>query len=82
MYYTILEKSKDNTSSIWKLFRQLEAGKKSKSQENTLGIDVNNEFVSSHVKIANAFNKDSANVASKLKLPIHVSNFEYNKKVC
>ena len=37
-------------------------------------------FVSSDVEIANAFNKYVANVASKLKEPIHDSNFEYIKK--
>ena len=73
----------DNPSSIRKLFRELGAGKKSKSQENILGINVDNEFVSSDVEIAYAFNKYFANVASKLKdihTKIHDSNFEYIKK--
>ena len=82
MYKTKLEEGKDNPSSIWKLFRELGAGKKSKSKENIIGINVDNEFVSSDVEIANAFNKYFANVASKLKEPIHDSNFEYIKKVC
>ena len=80
MYKTKLEEGKDNPSSIWKLFRELGAGKKSKSKENILSINVDNEFVSSDVEIANAFNKYFANVASKLKEPIHDSNFEYIKK--
>ena len=80
MYKTKLEEGKDNPGSIWKLFRELGAGKKSKSKENILGINVDNEFVSSDVEIANAFNKYFANVASKLKEPIHDSNFEYIKK--
>ena len=42
MYKTKLEEGKDNPSSIWKLFRELGAGKKSKSQENILGIYVDN----------------------------------------
>ena len=54
--------------------------KKSKSKENILGINFDNEFVSSDVEIANAFNNYFANVASKLKEPIHDSNFEYIKK--
>ena len=33
MYKTTLEEGKDNKSSIWKLFRELGAGKKSKSEE-------------------------------------------------
>ena len=45
-----------------------------------LGINVDNEFVSNDVEIANAFNKCFANMASKLKEPIHNSNFEYIKK--
>ena len=80
MYKTKLEEGKDNPSSIWKLFRELGAGKKSKSKENILGINVDNEFVSSDVEIANAFNNYFANVASKLKEPIHDSKFEYIKK--
>ena len=79
MYNTKLEEGKDNPSSIWKLFRELGAGKKSKSQEHILGINVDNEFVSSDVEIANAFNKYFPK-ASKLKEPIHASNFEYIKK--
>ena len=80
MYKTKLEKGKGNPSSIWKLFRELRAGKKSKSQENILGINVDNECVSSDVEIANAFKKYFANVASKLKEPIHDSKFEYIKE--
>ena len=80
MYKTKLEEGTDNPSSIWKLFRKLGAGKKSKSKENILGINVDNEFVSSDVEIADTFNKYVANVASKLKEPIHDSNFEYIKK--
>ena len=45
-----------------------------------LGINVDNEFVSNDVEIANTFNKYFANMASKLKEPIHNSNFEYIKK--
>ena len=81
LYKTRLEEGKDNPSSIWKLFRELGAGKKSKSQENILGINVDNEFVSSDVEIASAFNKYFANVASKLKEPIHDSYFEYVKSL-
>ena len=80
MYKIKLEEGKDNPSSIWKLFRELGAGKKSKSQENILGINVDNEFVSSDVEIANAFNKLFANVDSILKEPINDSNFEFIKK--
>ena len=63
MYKTKLEEGKDNPSSIWKLLRIFGAGKISKSQENILGINVDNEFVSSDVEIANAFNKYVANEA-------------------
>ena len=78
IYKAKLEEGKDN--SIWKLFRELGAGLNSKSQENILGINVNNELVSSDLEIANAFNKYFANVSSKRKEPIHDSNFEYIKK--
>ena len=60
-----------------KLFKELGASKKSKSQENMLGMNVDNEFVSSDVEIANAFNKYFAIMASRLKEPIHDSSFEY-----
>ena len=48
--------------------------------KNILGINVDNEFVSRNVEIVNAFNKYLANVASKLKEPIHDTNFEYIKE--
>ena len=40
-YKTKLKEGKDNSSSIWKLFRELGTGKKFKSQESILGINVN-----------------------------------------
>ena len=56
MYKAKLEEGKDNPSSIRKLFRELGAGKTSKSQENILCKNVNNEVVSSDLEIAYAFN--------------------------
>ena len=36
--------------------------KKTKSKENILGINIDNEFVSSDVEVVNAFNEYFANV--------------------
>ena len=43
-----LEEVKDNQSSIWKLCRELVASNKSKSEENSVGINVDNELVASN----------------------------------
>ena len=45
MYKTKLEKGKVNPSSIWKLFIELGAGKKSKSQENIQGKLLMNSYL-------------------------------------
>ena len=67
MFNAKLEEGKVNQSSIWKLFRELGASNKSKSEENIVGINFDNELVPSNLETANAFKKYFANVASKTK---------------
>ena len=63
------------TKAQFGFFRELGAGEKSKSQENIVGINVNNELLASDLELANAFNKWLQN-----KEPIYGSNFEYIKR--
>lgn len=79
MYKIKLDEGKDDPRSIWKLFRELGAGGKSGPRENILGVNSNDQFITSDSEIANIFNNFFANVATQLKEPCIDSDFQYVK---
>ena len=74
MYKIKLDEGKDDSRSIWKLFRKFGAG--GKSTENILGVNSNDEFITNDSKVANIFSSFFANIATKLKELYAVSDFQ------
>ena len=75
-----LDEGKDDPRSIWKLFREFGAGGKSGSTENILGVNSNDEFTTNDSEVASIFNNFFANVATKVKEPYTVSDFQKVKE--
>ena len=76
VYQAEIENGKDDPRSIWKLFRNFGAGAKGQSQDKILGVKFNKYFTSDEKEIADIFNSFFVNVATQLKEPVQISDFE------
>ena len=79
-YQTKIEEGKDDSRSIWKLFKQFGMYKKGSSKVNNFEIKKDNDIISDDLDIANVFNEYFVNIPSKLKEPIQPSDFELPHK--
>ena len=75
-YQTYIENNKNKPDSIYKLFRDIGAGKNCKKTSSISSIINNGILTEDHTKIANAFNNFFVNIATKIKEPITNSNHE------
>lgn len=81
-YQTFIENNKNNPSSIYKLFREVGAGKSCRKQSNIFSIKNNEIHIEDPIEIANTFNNFFVNVASKLKEPINNSSHDKLRDFC
>ena len=75
-YENKINKGKNKPSSIWKLFKEFGASRKSKVNEEILSINHAGKTCSDQNEIVDTFNDFFINVAEKLKDPIPNSDFE------
>ena len=75
-YQTFIENNKKNPSSVYKIFREVGAGKCSHRQSTIGSIKISDLHTEDSVKIVNEFNDFFVNIASNLKEPITTSNHE------
>ena len=75
-YETKIDKGKNKPSSIWKLFKEFGASRKSKVNEEILSINHADKTCTDQNKIVDAFNDLFINIAEKLKDPIPNSDFK------
>ena len=75
-YQMKIEKGKNDTRSVWKLFQQFGTHEKGSSNDSSFEIKVNDNIISNDQDIANAFNDFFVHIASKLKESIKLLEFE------
>ena len=82
-YQTFIENNKNKPGSIYKIFKEVGAGKGCQKQSNIPSV-INNENKHSEDpnEIANIFNDFFVNVAAKLKEPITTTSHEKLKEFC
>ena len=73
-YQTFLDNTKNNPSSIYKIFQEVGAGKGLRKQSTIGSVKVGDTFLEDSTSIANEFNDFFVNVASKLKEPVTNTN--------
>ena len=77
MHKTKIEKGKDDPHTIWKIFEEFGASRKSGAKDTILGVKENYRLISDENEIANVLNKYFVNVASQLKEPVEHSDFKH-----
>ena len=77
MYKTTTEKGKEDPRTIWKIFKEFGASRKTGTKDTILGLKENDRLISDENEIANVFNKYFVNVASQLKEPVEHSDFKH-----
>ena len=78
-YESKINKRQNNPASIWRLFKEFGASRKSNTIEEILSIEEGGQTYTDQTEIVHAFNNFFINVASNIKDPIPSSNFEYLK---
>ena len=78
-YEEKINKGQNNPASIWRLFKEFSASRKSKSQDDILSIEEDGQTYTDQNDIVHAFNNFFINIATKIKDPIPFSNFDYLK---
>ena len=81
-YQTFIDNNKENPSSIYKLFREVGAGKGLYRKSNITSVKVGETLCEDSVEIANEFNNFFVNIASKLKEPILSTNHDKLQEFC
>ena len=76
-YQSKIEDGHSDPKSIWKLFKELGANRKSTSDEPNLNINVGDRVITNESDLTGVFNSYFVNVASNLKEPIIPSDFEF-----
>ena len=76
MYQSKIKEGHSNPKSIWKLFNELGANRKSTSDEPNLNINVGDRVITNESDLTGVFNSYFVNVASNLKEAIIPSDFE------
>ena len=77
MYKTKIEKGNDDPRTIWKIFKEYGASRKTGAKDTILGLKENDRLISDENEIANVFNKYFVNVASQLKEHVEHSDFKH-----
>ena len=77
MYKTKIEKGKDDPRTIWKIFKEYGASRKTATNEIINGLKENDQLISDDKEMANVFNQYFVNVAAQLKGPIEKSDFKH-----
>ena len=57
MYKTKIEKGKDEPCTIWKIFKEFGASRKTGAKDAILGLNENDRLISDENEIANVFNQ-------------------------
>ena len=81
-YQTFISNNKGNPSSIYKLFKEVGAGKGPQKQSTIGSIKTGETLIEDSTEIASEFNNFFVNVASKLKEPITSTNHDKLKEFC
>ena len=81
-YQTFISNNKGNPSSIYKLFKEVGAGKGPQKQSTIGSIKTGETLIEDSKEIASEFNNFFVNVASKLKEPITSTNHDKLKEFC
>ena len=81
-HQTFIENNKGISSSIYKIFQEVDAGKGSQRQSNIGPIKNGDTHIEDPIEIANEFNEFFANVATKLKEPVPNTNHDKLKEFC
>ena len=77
MYKEKIEKGKDDPCTIWKIFKEYGASRKTAKNEIINGLRQNSQLISDDKEMANVFNKYFVNVAAQLKGPAETSDFKH-----
>ena len=77
MYKAKIEKGKDDPRTIWKIFKEYGASRKTATNEIINGLRQNSQLISDDKEMANVFNKYFVNVAAQLKGPAETSDFKH-----
>ena len=77
MYKTKIEKGKVDPRTIWKIFKEFGASRKTGAKDTILGLKENDRLIFDGNEIVNIFNKYFVNVASQLKEPVEHSDFKH-----
>ena len=70
IYTSKIKEGKDDTKSIWKLFKEFGANSKSCNENDCLKIKVGEDIILNDFDIAERFNDSFINVAANLKASI------------
>ena len=81
-YQEFINKNKGNPSSIFKLFKEVGAGKGPQKQSSVESIKKGETLIEEPTEIADEFNDFFVNVASKLKEPTTSTSHEKLKEFC
>ena len=81
-YQEFINKNKGNPSSIYKLFKEVGAGKGPQKQSSVESIKKGETLIEEPTEIADEFNDFFVNVASKLKEPTTSTSHEKLKEFC
>ena len=81
-YQEFINKNKGNPSSIYKLFKEVGAGKGPQNQSSVGSIKKGETLIEEPTEIADEFNDFFVNVASKLKEPTTSTSHEKLKEFC
>ena len=81
-YQTYISNNTGNPSSIYKLFKEVGAGKGPQKQSTIGSIKTGEKLIEDSTEIASEFNNFFVTVASKLKEPITSTNHDKLKEFC
>ena len=77
MYKTKTEKGKNDPRTIWKIFKEIGASRKTGAKDTILGQKESDRLISDENEIANVFNEYFVNVMSQLTEPAEHSDFKH-----
>ena len=81
-YQTFIENSKDKPGGIYKIFKEVGAGKGPQKQINTGSVSNENTHTEDPTEIANISNDFFVNIANKVKEPVTNTDHEKLREVC
>ena len=81
-YQRFIENNKGNPSSIYKIFKEVGAGKGRRNQPAATSIKVGDTLIEDPTEMANEFNTFFVNIASKVKEPTINTNHEKLREFC